>query len=224
MTWNEPAWFWLHWWSDRFNAARLEMSHLAMSATQSRSLLGCFWWGDTLCNSLIEWRLSRTEPPVSSLCENMLMQIDANDVVLYMQISHATTLWLLFFGTGELWMFMWMLRSVSLCLGVCLGCLCEDGYFHKATNAINIPSPINLKVLACFTAWLSSGSEKHSHRVLGCWSLKPQISDLYLLRNPNIVWLFLKSFSFIWQLAEKGSLKRQVGGSEIRATLWISKG
>lgn len=24
------------------------------------------------------------------------MQIDANDVVLYMQISHATTLWLLF--------------------------------------------------------------------------------------------------------------------------------
>lgn len=35
MTWNEPAGFWLHCWSDRFNAARLEMSHLAMSATQS---------------------------------------------------------------------------------------------------------------------------------------------------------------------------------------------
>lgn len=32
------------------------------------------------------------EPPVFSLCENMLMQIDANGVVLYMQISHATTL------------------------------------------------------------------------------------------------------------------------------------
>lgn len=32
------------------------------------------------------------EPPVCSFCENMLMQIDANDVlVLYMQISHATT-------------------------------------------------------------------------------------------------------------------------------------
>lgn len=30
-------------------------------------------------------------------CENILMQIDANDVVLYMQISHATTLWLLFY-------------------------------------------------------------------------------------------------------------------------------
>ena len=26
------------------------------------------------------------------------MQIDANDAVLYMQISHATTLWLLSFG------------------------------------------------------------------------------------------------------------------------------
>lgn len=28
--------------------------------------------------------------------ENMLIQIDANDVMLNMQISHAATLWLLF--------------------------------------------------------------------------------------------------------------------------------
>lgn len=44
------------------------------------------------------------EPPVCSLCENMLMQIDANDVlVLYMQISHATTLsCFCFSGTDEL--------------------------------------------------------------------------------------------------------------------------
>lgn len=36
-----------------------------------------------------------------SLCENMLMQIDANHVVLYMQISHATSLRFWFFGDRE---------------------------------------------------------------------------------------------------------------------------
>lgn len=161
------------------------------------------------------------EPPVFSLYENMLMQIDANDVVLYMQISHATTLWLLFFGARRtlVSVCLWMLASIGLCLGVCLGRLYESGYFHKPTNVINTPSPINLKVLAGCAAWLTSGREKHSYRVLGCSSLKPQISDLFLLRNPNIVWLFLKSFSFIWQQAEKSWQERQVGGSEICATL-----
>lgn len=53
-----------------------------------------------------------------------------------------------------------------------------------------------------FTAWLTSGSEKHSYRVLGCGTLKPQISDLFLLRNPNIVWLFL-SLSALFDSRQK---------------------
>lgn len=92
--------------------------------------------------------------------------------------------------------------STSWCLGLCLGCLCENGYFHKATNAINTLSLWNLKVLTGFTAWLTSGSEKHSYRVLGCGTLKPQISDLFLLRNPNIVWLFL-SLSALFDSRQK---------------------
>lgn len=55
--------------------------------SQSLSLSGCLPRGDTFfffCHSLIEWWLPWIDPPVFSLCENMLMQIDANDVVLYM--------------------------------------------------------------------------------------------------------------------------------------------
>lgn len=46
------------------------------------------------------------EPPVLSLCENMVMQIDANYVVLYMQISHATTLCLLCLGVRQTLLFV----------------------------------------------------------------------------------------------------------------------
>lgn len=90
---------------------------------------------------------------VFGLCENMLMQIDANEVVLYMQISHATTLWLLFQGDKRtlVSVCLLMLVSICLCLGACLGCLSENDGFHKATNAINTPSPINLNVHAGFT-------------------------------------------------------------------------
>lgn len=67
------------------------------------------------------------EPPVFSLCENMLIQIDANDVVLYMQISHATTLWLLFFQ-----------RQTNPCEGVfvdaCLMFGCMSGICVKTAT------------------------------------------------------------------------------------------
>lgn len=94
VTWNEPASFLLHCWIDRFNAFWQEMSHLAHHKAFA---VGLLWWGDTRCHSLIEWWLSWMEPPVFSLCDNMLMQMNANAAVLYMQISHATTLWFLFF-------------------------------------------------------------------------------------------------------------------------------
>lgn len=178
------------------------MRHLAVTRP---SLLGCLGWGDTRCHSLIEWWLSWMEPPVFSLCENMVMQIDANDVVLYMQISHATTLlafvlqgqtnsWVYVCGCSclpvHVWVYVW---------GVCV----ETATSTRLQMQSILPSPINLKVLAGFTAWLtSSGSEKHSYRVLGCSSLKPQISDLYLLRNPNIVWLFL-SLSALFDSQQK---------------------
>lgn len=35
------------------------------------------------------------------------MQIDANDAAFYMQISHATVLWLLFFGDREKPVCLW---------------------------------------------------------------------------------------------------------------------
>lgn len=132
-------------------------------------------------------------------------------------------------GTDELLqVFLWMRVSCRFYVWVDVWC----GYIHKAADAINTPSPVNLKSLAGFTAWLTSGSEKkkkntHSHRVSVCSSLKPQISDLYLLRNPSIVWLFLKSFSFIWQPAEKGSHRKKVASgwrrnlsSTVNPTRW----
>lgn len=80
--------------------------------------------------------------------ENMLIQIDANDVMLKMQISHAATLWLLFLRHRQ------SLVSVLFDAGVFVfGCL--SGVFvrnfHKASHTINILCPINLKVLAGFT-------------------------------------------------------------------------
>lgn len=116
------------------------------------SLLGCLWSGDT-CNFLIEYGLSWMEPPVFSLCENMLMQINANYVVLYMQISHAATLWLLFFQ-----------RQTNLCECVCVYLLmfgCMSGVCAKTApstrlTAINTQSSINSTILTGFTAWTES--------------------------------------------------------------------
>lgn len=166
------------------------MWHLA---SPKRTQLGCLCRGDTRCHSLIEWWLSWMEPPVFTFYEDMLMQIDANDADLSMQISHATTL-LAFVLQGQTdscesmfvdaHVYWFMFGSVS---GVY-----EKSAIHEAMNAINTSSPINSRDLAGFSAWLtSSGREKHSYGVFTCSSLKPQISDLYLLRNPNIVWLFL---------------------------------
>lgn len=51
----------------------------------------------------------------------MLMQIDANAVALYMQISHATTLRLFFWDIGTLLSVCFVdAYVISLCLGVCL--------------------------------------------------------------------------------------------------------
>ncbi len=59
------------------------------------------------------------EPPVFRLCENMLMQIDANDVVLlYMQISHAGSP-LAFILQGQMNPCECVLMSTSL-----FGCMC----------------------------------------------------------------------------------------------------
>lgn len=90
---------------------------LELSAPQSLLYWGCLRWGNSCCHSLIEWWLSWTEPPVFCLCENMLMQIDANDVVLYMQISHATTP-LAFVVRGQM----------NPCDCVLLSCLCAYPY------------------------------------------------------------------------------------------------
>lgn len=89
-----------------------------------------------------------------SLCENILMQIDANDVVMYMQISHATTLWFLFFRDRETLVRLFVDAHVCQFMFGCMSgvFVFENGYFHRATNAINTPSPINLTVLADFAA------------------------------------------------------------------------
>lgn len=128
------------------------------------------------------------ELPVFSLCENMLMQIDANDVVLYMQISHAATLWLLFFRDRRTLMSvcLWMLMSTSSCLGVCLGCLCENGYkCNQYPVSYKFKSLCFLQCMTHFWEWetLLRGLRMQSSKASDFWSL--------LLRNPNIVWLFL---------------------------------
>lgn len=54
------------------------------------------------------------------LCVNMLMQIDANDVVvLYMQISHATTPPAFVFWGHEV--YVCGCSCLLVCLGVCVG-------------------------------------------------------------------------------------------------------
>lgn len=63
-------------------------------------------------------------PPVFGLGENMLMQIDANDAVLYMQISHATILcFFLFFKDRQ--------TLVSVCVCKCVWVMfgCMSGVF-----------------------------------------------------------------------------------------------
>lgn len=64
-----------------------------------------------------------------------------------------------------------------------------------------LPSPRNIKVLDVFTAWLTSGREKYFYRVLVWRSWNPPISDLILLRSPNIDWLFLSLLDLFdsWQ-------------------------
>lgn len=85
--------------------------------------------------------------------EDMLMQIDANDADLSMQISHATTL-LAFVLQGQTdscesmfvdaHVYWFMFGSVS---GVY-----EKSAIHEAMNAINTSSPINSRDLAGFSA------------------------------------------------------------------------
>lgn len=91
--------------------------------------------------------------PVLSLGENMLMQIDANDVVLYMQISHATILWLLFFKDRQTLVnvHMWMQASIGY-IWAHVWYVCEKLTTSTRLQIESILSPINLKVLAGFTA------------------------------------------------------------------------
>lgn len=84
---NQPDFFfffWLRCWNNSFNAAEQEMSHLAFTKPFAVRLFATRRYFFFFCHSLIEWWLPWIDPPVFSLCENMLMQIDANDVVLYM--------------------------------------------------------------------------------------------------------------------------------------------
>lgn len=80
------------------------------------------------------------------------------------------------------------------------GCVCVSGpACMKNSTSLQMQSILRILWIWKFLPALLRDSEKHSYRVLGCSSLNPLISDLFLLRNPNIVWLFLKSFSLIWQ-------------------------
>lgn len=174
------------------------MSHLASTKP---SLLRCWWWGDTCFHSLIEWWLPWMEPPVFSLCENMLMQIDANDVVLYMQISHATTLWLLFSrGQTNTCECMFVEAHVYHSMFGCMSGvfvwkrLLPQGYkCNQYAVSYKFESPCWLHCMTHF--W-------ERKTLLQGLRMQPRISDLFLLRNPNIVWLFL-SLSSLFDSRQK---------------------
>lgn len=174
MTWNEPVRRWLLQQNDWFNAARLEVAHLAVSASQS-SPLGRWWRGDTRCHWLIDWWLSWTEAPVSRLCENMLMQIDANHVVLYMQISHATSLRFLVLRAqitpwererkGES-----VCRRSCLSIYVCVYVWCVCVFVWKVLPRACKCNQYSVSYKCNSTFWL--------HCVTHCWGRKPLLQGL----------------------------------------------
>lgn len=91
-----------------------------------------------------------------SLCENILMQMDANDVLLYMLISHATTFWLLFYRERKNLCVFVDAHTRSFMFG-CMSAVhvCRVSVKIATSTRLQIQSilsPMNLTVLACFSA------------------------------------------------------------------------
>lgn len=138
------------------------MSYLSMIASQNLHCRAVCDEAITCCHPLIEWWLFWTGPPVLSLCENMLMQIDANDAVLYMQISHATILvffFFLFFKDKHILVIVCACR----CIWVMFGCM-SGLFFEKITTSrklqiesihspINLRSPCRLHCMSQYCEW-----------------------------------------------------------------------
>lgn len=147
----------------------------------------------------------------ASSVEPLWEHANANDVVLYMQISHATTLWLLFFGDRRA-------LSVYVDAQVCqfmFGCmsgvfvwrrLLPQGYkCNQYSVSYKFESPRLLRCMTQFWEWktLPQGLRMQESKASDLWSLPPQ--------KPKYSLIIFKVFQLYLTAGRKGFTEKASG-------------